>query len=137
MSENAEENEDEVKKMLIDNHVFERMTVRLTDPEEKRVIHAIEMKWNRLQDNQKKDFAIVAMDLYSMRMTDDSGWNSNGRAVVGIVRHGVLKTVMLRRFNQPMTKEALRVDSVKWAIKPPQVARHQMRKNKNRRNRRY
>ena len=35
-----------------------------------------------------------------------------------------------------MTKEALRVDSVKWAIKPPQSARYQARKQRRRNNRR-
>jgi len=135
VSEKNEENENEVLRMLIDDHVFDRMTIRLTDVEQKRVIHAIEIKWTRLQDNMKKDFAIIAMDLGSLRMTDETSWESNGDAVVGIVRHGVLKTVMLRRFNQPMTKDALRVDSVKWAIKPPQVSRHQSRKNRKNRNR--
>ena len=51
-------------------------------------------------------------------------------AIVGIVRNGELLTVMLRRFNQPMTKDALRVDSVKWAIKPPPAAQAMGRRAK-------
>lgn len=123
-------------KMIIDSHSFNRMDIRLTDLEKQRVISAIENKWNRLENNTAKDFAIIAMDLGSLRMTDDTSWESNGDAVVGIVRSGILKTVMLRRFNQPMTTDALRVDSVKWAIKPPQAARHQARKSRRRNNRR-
>ena len=128
--------DDEVNDMTgmrIDKHSFDRMAVRLDDAERQRVIQAIANKWSRLENNTTKDFAIVAMDLGLLRMTDDTSWESNGDAVVGIVRAGTLKTVMLRRFNQPMTKEALRVDSVKWAIKPP-VQR--MRKGNRQRNRR-
>ena len=80
-----------------------------------------------------RDFAIVALALKSIRMTDNSAWESNGDAIVGIVRKGTLKTVMLRRFNQPMTKDALRVDVVKWAIKPPaQSTSNGRNRNKNR-----
>jgi len=119
--------------MEIDNHVFERMSIRLDENEKQRVIDAIEAKWGRLQNNQFRDFGIVALNLGDMRMTDNSGMNSNGQAVVGIVRRGTLKTVMLRRFNQPMTKEALRVDVVKWAIKaPPEAVNLLKRAKKNR-----
>ena len=120
--------------MEIDNHVFDRMSIRLDENEKQRVIDAIRVKWERLQNNQFRDFGIVALNLGDMRMTDNSGMNSNGEAVVGIVRRGTLKTVMLRRFNQPMTREALRVDVVKWAIKAPPVAIDMMKKfKKNRR----
>lgn len=132
----SEEEVDEMTGMKIDTHSFNRMAIRLDDAERQRVIQAIANKWSRLENNTSKDFAIVAMDLGSLRMTDDTSWESNGDAVVGIVRGGTLKTVMLRRFNQPMTKDALRVDSVKWAIKPPQAARHQARKHRRRRNNR-
>ena len=114
--------------MNIDDHVFDRMLVRLTEEEQKQVIEAIRAKWNRLQNNCRRSFAIVAMDLKTIRMTDDSGWDSNGSAVVGIVRQGTLRTVMLRRFNQPMTKDALRVNVVKWAIKPPFTPRKRNRR---------
>ena len=119
--------------MIADNHAFDRMTLRLSSEEQTRVVSAIETKWLRLENAPSRDFAIVAMALDSIRMTDQTSWESNGDAIVGIVRKGTLKTVMLRRFNQPMTKEALRVDAVKWAIKPP-VQR--MRKGNRQRNRR-
>ena len=119
--------------MIADNHAFDRMTLRLSSEEQTRVVSAIETKWLRLENAPSRDFAIVAMALDSIRMTDQTSWESNGDAIVGIVRKGTLKTVMLRRFNQPMTKEALRVDAVKWAIKPP-VQR--MRKRNRQRNRR-
>jgi len=127
---------DDMTGMHIDEHSFDRMDIRLDDNEKQRVVRAIANKWNRLENNTEKDFAIIAMDLGSLRMTDDTSWESNGDAVVGIVRGGTLKTVMLRRFNQPMTSEALRVDSVKWAIKPPQTARYQARKQRRRNNNR-
>lgn len=116
--------------MMIDSHVFERMNIRLDSKEQNQVIEAIKNKWGRLQDNQASDFAIIAMNLNHLRKTDDSQWESNGEAVVGIVRKGTLLTVMLRRFNQPMTKEALRVDKVKWAIKPPLEAKRMGRRAK-------
>ena len=119
--------------MIADNHAFDRMNLRLSSEEQTRVVSAIETKWLRLENAPSRDFAIVAMALDSIRMTDQTSWESNGDAIVGIVRKGTLKTVMLRRFNQPMTKEALRVDAVKWAIKPP-VQR--MRKGNRQRNRR-
>ena len=115
------------KEMIIDGHVFERMNIRLDSQEQNQVISAIKDKWARLQDNTISDFAIIAMNLNHLRKTDDSQWESNGEAVVGIVRKGTLLTVMLRRFNQPMTKDALRVDKVKWAIKPPNQARKMSR----------
>lgn len=119
--------------MIADNHAFDRMTLRLSSEEQTRVVSAIETKWLRLENAPSRDFAIVAMALDSIRMTDQTSWESNGDAIVGIVRKGTLKTVMLRRFNQPMTKEALRVDAVKWAIKPPV---NRMRKGNRQRNRR-
>ena len=126
-------NENMPPTMIPDNHAFDRMTLRLSSEEQTRVVSAIETKWLRLENAPSRDFAIVAMALDSIRMTDQTSWESNGDAIVGIVRKGTLKTVMLRRFNQPMTKEALRVDAVKWAIKPP-VQR--MRKGNRQRNRR-
>ena len=118
--------------MTINSHAFDRMDIRLSGREKAQVINAIMTKWNRLENNTLRDFAIVAMTLDGIRKTDDSSWESNGDAVVGVVRRGELLTVMLRRFNQPMTKEALRVDSVKWAITPPPQARKMARKLKKR-----
>lgn len=122
--------------MIADGHAFDRMNLRLDAQEQAQVVSAIEAKWNRLENAPSRDFAIVAMALDSIRKTDNSSWESNGDAVVGIVRKGTLKTVMLRRFNQPMTKEALRVDAVKWAITPPPSSRNQARKNRRRNNHR-
>ena len=90
--------------MIADNHAFDRMTLRLSSEEQTRVVSAIETKWLRLENAPSRDFAIVAMALDSIRMTDQTSWESNGDAIVGIVRKGTLKTVMLRRFNQPMTR---------------------------------
>lgn len=118
--------------MTINSHAFDRMNIRLSGREKAQVINAIMTKWNRLENNTLRDFAIVAMTLDGIRKTDDSSWESNGDAVVGVVRRGELLTVMLRRFNQPMTKEALRVDAVKWAITPPPQARKMARKLKKR-----
>jgi hypothetical protein len=118
--------------MQINSHSFDRMNIRLSGREKAQVINAIMTKWNRLENNSMRDFAIVAMTLDGIRKTDESSWESNGDAVVGIVRKGSLMTVMLRRFNQPMTQEALRVDAVKWAIKPPQQAKKMARKLKKR-----
>ena len=116
--------------MQVDKHSFDRMTVRLTDDEKEKVLEAIELKWSRLENNTNRDFAIIALSLGSLRMTDGSGMDSNGEAVVGVVRRGTLKTVMLRRFNQPMTKEAIRVDAVKWAIPIPKSAQEMMKRAK-------
>jgi len=117
-------------ELRISNHVFDRMNIRLDAEEQRQVINAIRTKWNRLENNTVKDFAIIALTLNGIRKTDTSDWESNGDGVVGIVRNGELLTVMLRRFNQPMTKDALRVDSVKWAIKPPPAAQAMGRRAK-------
>ena len=53
--------------------------------------------------------AVYATRLQASRAVE---CGSNGQNVVAIVRNGVLKTVMLRRDNQPRTNSALRVDMV-------------------------
>ena len=134
------ESEADDMQMRIDPHAFDRMALRLEDAEKQRVVSAIQTKWNRLENNTYRDFAIIAMELSSLRMMDDTGWESNGDAVVGIVRKGQLKTIMLRRMTQPMTNEALRVDAVKWAIKPPREANFGNNRNgrkRHRKGRRY
>lgn len=107
--------------MQIDDHAFDRMTLRLEDDERKQIIEKIESVWNRVQDCLKKDVGIIAMRIGDIRMTDNSGYESNGDSIVGIVRKGCLKTVMLRRLSQPMTKESLRVDKIKWGFKAPKA----------------
>jgi hypothetical protein len=116
--------------MQVDNHAFDRMKLRLTETERTQIINTIFQRWNRLENKEMRDIGIVAMPLSKFRKTDDSGWESNGDTVVGIVRKGILKTIMLRRLNQPMTNDALRVDAVRWAFKPPH-------KSKRKNNRRY
>ena len=105
--------------MKVDAHAFDRMALRLTAEERQTTIDKIQTTWCRVQNACLKDVGIVAMPLSSLRMTDNSGWESNGDTIVGIVRKGYLKTVMLRRMTQPMTKDALRVNKVKWAFKAP------------------
>ena len=107
--------------MQIDDHAFDRMTLRLEDDERKQIIQKIESVWNRVQDCMKKDVGVIAMRISDIRMTDNSGYESNGDSIVGIVRKGCLKTVMLRRLSQPMTKDALRVDKIKWGFKAPKA----------------
>ena len=125
-----------MSEMAIDEHSFDRMAVRLTDEEKATVLRLLKTKWNRLENNTLHDYAIVVMQLSHLRRTSNTDWESNGDAVVGIVRKGVLKTVMLRRMvNQPMTAEALRVDKVKWAIPMPLEAKKMLRRvNNNGRN---
>ena len=55
-----------------------------------------------------------SMAVYATRLPTSRAveCGSNGQTVVAIVRNGVLKTVMLRRDNQPRTRSALRVDMV-------------------------
>ena len=110
-----------VSEMQIDDHAFDRMTLRLEDDERKQIIQKIESVWNRVQDCMKKDVGVIAMRISDIRMTDNSGYESNGDSIVGIVRKGCLKTVMLRRLSQPMTKNALRVDKIKWGFKAPKA----------------
>jgi hypothetical protein len=107
--------------MQIDDHAFDRMTLRLEDDERKQIIEKIESVWNRVQDCLKKDVGVIAMRISDIRMTDNSGYESNGDSIVGIVRKGCLKTVMLRRLSQPMTKDSLRVDKIKWGFKAPKA----------------
>ena len=107
--------------MRIDDHAFDRMTLRLEDDERKQIIEKIESVWNRVQDCLKKDIGIIAMRISDIRMTDNSGYESNGDSIVGIVRKGCLKTVMLRRLSQPMTKDSLRVNKIKWGFKVPKA----------------
>ena len=107
--------------MQIDDHAFDRMTLRLEDEERKQIIQKIESVWNRVENCLKKDVGVIAMRISDIRMTDNSGYESNGDSIVGTVRKGRLKTVMLRRLSQPMTKDALRVDKIKWGFKAPKA----------------
>ena len=105
--------------MDIDDHAFDRMSLRLDVEERQQIIKGVEKVWERVQNCERKDIGIIAMRLNDIRMTDSCGVESNGDSIVGIVRRGCLKTVMLRRLSQPMTKDALRVDKIKWGFKAP------------------
>jgi len=107
--------------MQIDDHAFDRMSLRLDDDERKQIIQKIESVWNRVENCLNKDVGVIAMKIGDIRMTDNSGYESNGDSIVGIVRKGSLKTIMLRRLSQPMTKDSLRVDKIKWGFKAPKA----------------
>ena len=53
--------------MTINSHAFDRMDIRLSGREKAQVINAIMTKWNRLENNTLRDFAIVAMTLDGIR----------------------------------------------------------------------
>ena len=110
-----------VSEMQIDDHAFDRMSLRLDDDERKQIIQKIESVWNRVENCLNKDVGVIAMKIGDIRMTDNSGYESNGDSIVGIVRKGSLKTVMLRRLSQPMSKDSLRVDKIKWGFKTPKA----------------
>lgn len=93
--------------MRTNTHATERLQDRLTSGERlevgQAVKAAVQMNGNRL-----------SMAVYATRLPTNRALEcgSNGQNVVAIVRNGVLKTVMLRRDNQPRTRVALRVDLV-------------------------
>jgi len=87
------------------------MAVRLSDAEKKTVEARISLAWSRCQT---ASLGVVAHELKGQRMTDNSGMSSNGNLVIGIVRSGILKTVMLRRASQEVSKATLDTRSVKW-----------------------
>ena len=94
--------------MHTNTHAFNRMAVRLTEAEKADVIDTANIATEIMG---KVDFAVYALKLGAMRHSNDSS-TSNGQNVVAVVRGGVLKTVMLRRDNQPATAEALNVSKV-------------------------
>jgi len=98
-------------KLAIDPHAYARMAVRLSDAEKKTVEARISLAWSRCQT---ASLGVVAHELKGQRMTDNSGMSSNGNLVIGIVRSGILKTVMLRRASQEVSKATLDTRSVKW-----------------------
>lgn len=44
-----------VSKMQIDDHAFDRMSLRLDDDERKQIIRKIESVWNRVENCLNKD----------------------------------------------------------------------------------
>ena len=63
--------------MQIDDHAFDRMTLRLEDEERKQIIQKIESVWNRVENCLKKDVGVIAMRISDIRMTDNSGYELN------------------------------------------------------------
>lgn len=102
----------EMNGIRIHTHAFERMATRLTDSEKRTVLQRITISASRSPANSQ---AIVAYDLKTRRMTDSTGNASNGNLVIGIVRGGVLETVMLRRDTQEVSKRMMRTERVAWA----------------------
>lgn len=63
-----------------------------------------------------KDTAIILCQMKTQKGMTYGSYNereSNGELVVMIVRNHQPQTIMFRRINQPLTNEALRVESVK------------------------
>ena len=95
--------------MRTNTHALDRLNTRLTADERSEAI----MNIKAAVEVVGRD---VSMAVYAVRLNAhrDSSCDSksNGENVVAIVRNGVVKTVMLRRDNQPRTRTALRVDKV-------------------------
>lgn len=95
--------------MRTNTHALDRLNTRLTADERTEAIMNIEAAVEVVGRD-------VSMAVYAVRLNAhrDSSCDSksNGENVVAIVRNGVVKTVMLRRDNQPRTRTALRVDKV-------------------------
>jgi len=92
--------------MRTNTHATERLQDRLTSCERSEVMEAVKAA---VQMNGRTSMAVYATRLETSRAV---ACGSNGQNVVAIVRNGVLKTVMLRRDNQPRSTVALRVDMV-------------------------
>ncbi len=102
--------------MKINPHAYDRMALRLTQSEkdlvEARVRHAYEK-----MGGHTGSLGVVTMDIGEHRKTDNSGYESNGNLVIGVVRNGLLKTVFLRRDTQEVSKKTIYTDKLTWAIK--------------------
>lgn len=93
--------------MRTNTHATERLQDRLTSGERSEVMDAVKAAVQ--MNGRSGSMAVYATRLQTSRAVE---CGSNGQNVVAIVRNGVLKTVMLRRDNQPRTGVALRVDMV-------------------------
>jgi hypothetical protein len=95
--------------MRANNHTRQRLQERLTADERKAV--GASVRAAVAVHGSRGRIAVYAHRLTAHRVAEcDSG--SNGQNVVAIVENGRVKTVMLRRDNQPPTRHALRVDLV-------------------------
>jgi len=93
----------------MNTHALSRLNIRVTDAEKVEVMSNIDAVVEVV--GSQIDVAVYALKLDAHRATNcDSA--SNGQNIVAIVRKGVIRTVMLRRDNQPATRDALRVDKV-------------------------
>jgi hypothetical protein len=101
----------EGRNLVIDAHAYSRMAIRLSDSEKQTIEARIAIAHSR---SPAPSIGVVAMDLNTRRTTDNAGVSSNGNLVIGIVRSGVLKTVMLRRDTQEVSKNSLGTAAVKW-----------------------
>jgi len=101
----------EGRNLVIDAHAYSRMAIRLSDSEKQTIEARIAIAHSR---SPAPSIGVVAMDLNTRRTTDNAGVSSNGNLVIGIVRSGVLKTVMLRRDSQEVSKNSLGTAAVKW-----------------------
>ena len=97
--------------LVIDAHAYSQMAVRLSDTEKRLIEARIAIAYSR---SQAHSLGVVALDLTVQRATDNAGVSSNGNLVIGIVRMGVLKTVMLRRDSQEVSKTSLGTAALKW-----------------------
>jgi len=94
--------------MRSNTHTQQRLQERLTVDERRIVGQAVR---DAVSMHGRIDMAVYAHRLTAHRATECDS-RSNGQNVVAIVRGGIVKTVMLRRDNQPPTRSALRVDLV-------------------------
>tara|TARA_R110001592_G_scaffold67354_2_gene206538 strand:- start:1902 stop:2201 length:300 start_codon:yes stop_codon:yes gene_type:complete len=95
--------------MRANTHALHRLNDRLTGDEMAEAVLNVQAAVEALGSDV--DLAVYALRLNAHRNSNDSS-KSNGENVVAIVRRGIVKTVMLRRDNQPPTRAALRVDRV-------------------------
>jgi len=93
----------------ISTHALDRLNIRVSEEEKREVIQNVKAVLEVV--GRQIDVAVYALKLDAHRATNCDS-KSNGQNIVAIVRKGVVKTVMLRRDNQPPTRTALRVDRV-------------------------
>jgi len=93
----------------MNTHALSRLNTRLTDAEKVEVISNVKAVVEVV--GSQIDVAVYALKLDAHRASNCDS-KSNGQNIVAVVRKGVIRTVMLRRDNQPATRDALRVDKI-------------------------
>ena len=105
-------------------HALDRASIRLVEGELKQAITVSQREWANAYNAGHRAVAVVALDLSQRRMTDNTGYESNGDMVVLIIVQGQVKTAYLRRSTQPMDKAWVQrigashqggLSKVKWA----------------------